>query len=215
MAKLIDLTGKFFGEWEVIQRAKKNTSYGNTRWTCFCSCGKAKEVEGSSLVLGKSTNCGCIATKNKSKELTTHGLTGTVEFRIWNSMLSRCYYEGNSSFMFYGGRGIKVCDRWVIGENGKHPLICFIEDMGLRPTSNHSIERENVNGNYEPNNCKWVTPDIQFNNRRSSKFIEIDGKIKTQKQWLDVYNIKKTTYFARLRSGMAPIEALKLPLRNK
>lgn len=102
----------------------------------------------------------------------THGMTNTSEYRIWAQMKSRCLNLKDKSYSNYGGRGIKVCDRWLTFEG-------FIADMGIRPSTKHSIDRKDNNGNYEPTNCRWALPGIQVHNRRAYNKLGIKGVFTT------------------------------------
>ena len=89
-----------------------------------------------------------------------HGLSNSPEYRIWAGMKSRCYNPKHESFRHYGARGIKVCDRWL------HDFLAFLQDVGSRPSPNHSLDRIENDGNYEPGNVRWATPAEQLINRR-------------------------------------------------
>ncbi len=109
-----------------------------------------------------------------------HGLCKTAEYKLWSWMHSRCYCKSNPSYANYGGRGIKVCDRW------RNSVQAFIEDMGLRPTPKHTLERINNDGDYEPNNVRWATRKEQAQNKRiksNSRFITFKGETLTLTQW--------------------------------
>lgn len=115
-------------------------------------------------------SCGClkpVLVNKPKKNIIYHGhsskKTKTVEYVAWNSMKQRCYNPNNIRYSSYGGRGIIVCDRW------RESYLNFFEDMGKRPSDIHSIDRINVDGNYEPNNCRWALPDVQQANKRSQK----------------------------------------------
>ncbi|MEI8142862.1 MAG: hypothetical protein WCG90_08350 [Chitinophagia bacterium] len=153
-----DLTGQVFGQLTVLARAE-NAEDGHSRWLCQCSCGNQKVVQSNNLK--KTTrSCGCLIVERVSKLNLTHGKTHTKEFKTWDSMKQRCENPKNISYKDYGGRGIKVCDRWIDSfEN-------FLADMGEAPSKNHSIDRKDVNGNYEPNNCRWATAKEQRTNQR-------------------------------------------------
>lgn len=157
---------------------------GRTLWRCACDCGKETIVGYSSLLSGGTRSCGCLekenlafiqknsanrvsASKDFPGSLNKHPLYGT-----WSSMLTRCYNQNSISYRNYGGRGIKVCDRWLPDNMGfQH----FVDDVGERPSSNHTIDRIDVNGDYSPDNCRWATVDQQSNNRRDSVIVYYNG----------------------------------------
>ena len=150
--KVEDFLGKVFGKWTVLEEvAVKN---GNRRFICCCECGRKKEVDGYRLRNIQSRSCpNC---RNK-----THGKTYTKTFKVWRDMLGRCINLNHKSYQYYGGRGIKVCEAWLKFEK-------FLEDMGESPVG-LQIDRVDNNGNYEPGNCRWVTPQQNITNRRNSK----------------------------------------------
>lgn len=166
---LKDLTGRTFGHWKVQGRGE--TRYTRVHWICTCSCGIVKQVSGCHLVSGNSTNCGCSKPKGNASVRYKHGLTGTAEHKIWMSMRSRCSNPNNNHYHLYGGRGIFVCERW------KNSFSFFLEDMGKRPSSQHSIDRIDTNGNYEPGNCRWATDKEQMRNTRRNLIVEFNGKL--------------------------------------
>ena len=165
-----DLTGETFGKWLVRERTANGKP--NAHYKCECVCGTIRVVSAESLKRGKSSSCGCYRV-NQIKSLiernTKYGLTETPEYGVWCGMKKRCFNSNSADYKNYGGRGITVCDRWVKGEDGLSGFGAFILDVGQRPSDTHSIERLNVNGNYEPRNVCWATPEEQANNQRPKR----------------------------------------------
>lgn len=152
-------------------------------WSCRCDCGGDVITRGSSLRSGNTRSCGCRKTAGMREALVRHGMAGSAEYRAWRHMLNRCYRLAESNYADYGGRGIVVCDRWRTSfEN-------FYADMGARPGRGYSIDRINVNGNYEPSNCRWATCKEQCNNRRSNRLLCISGEKASLSQWRDRLNL--------------------------
>jgi hypothetical protein len=127
----------------------------------------------------------------------THGYAigkKSAEYRAWQRMKGRCSDKSNNRYEYYGGRGIKVCDEWLKFEN-------FIADMGDRPSSDHSLDRINVDGNYEPNNCRWATRNEQANNKRSNHLITYEGQTLNITKWSLLTGINRATLHLRLKKG--------------
>lgn len=146
----------------------------------------------------------------ESRRNTRHGHnrrkgTGqTAEYRSWSGMKRRCTNPRGNSYQRYGARGVKVCERWR-GDNG---YANFYEDMGPRPTPQHSIDRIDNDGDYTPENCRWATVEEQSNNRSTNAYHVIDGERLTRIQISRRYNIPHSTLFSRLESGMSIEEAI-------
>lgn len=172
MAKLIDITWARFTSL-VVRRPGRRTMdrvQNVLLWECVCDCGNFVEVSGADLRSGHTKSCGCLRAGNP-----THGMSKTSTYGIWRGVKNRCLNSNVKGFSNYGGRGIAICDRWNIGENGKSGFECFIEDVGERPSKKHSIERLDVNGHYAPGNVAWATLKEQANNRRCTRFIDYQG----------------------------------------
>lgn len=164
MTRRKDLTGLKSGRLVVLHYAYSEGKRSRAYWQCKCDCGNEKVVVADSLISGRTKSCGCLQKELAADRLLKHGRnrTGkrTREYEVWLHMISRCENENDKSFINYGGRGIKVCDSW------RHSFENFLFDMGKRPSTKHSIDRIDVNGNYEPSNCRWVTKDVQARNTR-------------------------------------------------
>lgn len=129
-----------------------------------------------------------------------HELTGTLVYFRWRSMLRRCRYPSQRNFKYYGGRGIGVCDRW------QRSLLAFVEDMGLPPSAQHSIERNDVNGNYCPENCVWMVLDKQNQNKRNSRRLTLGTQTLTLPQWAHRIGITPNCLRTRLDTLGWPLE---------
>jgi len=158
----LELKGMVFNRLTVINQSGVSATK-KAIWECLCECGHKLNVVGSNLKNGNTKSCGCHKTELLNKSNKTHGLTDTHEqYAVWRSMHGRCNNPKDKSYKRYGGRGIRVCDRW-------RDFSLFIKDMGERPSKKHSIDRINNDGNYESNNCRWSTSAEQAHNTSKTK----------------------------------------------
>lgn len=163
MGKLIDLTGQRFGRLVVLERVE-NKGCGAPRWLCRCDCKKKVVVNGSNLRSGRTKSCGCLKRELVTESNLTHGQRYSRLYRIWLGMKARCYISSSTDFTYYGARGITVCDEWL------HSYEAF-QNWAVAHGYQDSltIDRIDVNGNYEPNNCRWVSMKEQAKNKRLHK----------------------------------------------
>ncbi len=161
-----DRTGEVHNHLTIISFDRKE-DHKNYWWKCRCVCGTIKSIRYHSLKSNTIKSCGCKRMEVISKANITHGLSKTSEYNIWRGMIKRCIKLNNKNYKDYGAKGITICQRWLESfEN-------FIEDMGMKPSKEHSIDRIENDGNYEPNNCKWST-DLEQANNRSNNIQVID-----------------------------------------
>jgi len=197
--KFNNLMGRRFGRLLVIKRAENRNRH--VYWRCRCDCGNEVEVRGDALTRGPTVSCGCyqhdIATK--------HGMWQSPVYNIWRSMLTRCENPEMHAFDRYGGRGIKVCDRW-------HDFELFYDDMGPRPGDSYSLDRIDNNGDYCPDNCRWATKKQQSRNRCNNRIIEADGERRCISEWASIVGIKQGTLTQRLNRGWTAEEAMTIPV---
>ena len=151
--KVKDLTGQTFGKQLVVKRVGSNTNH-QAIWLIRCECGNERIITGTQLRSGTKGSKSCSSCAHKK-----HGMIGTPEYRAWVAARSRCRDPNHKSWKDYGGRGIKFSPAW-------DDFMQFFADMGPRPSSKHSLDRIDVNGNYEPGNCRWATVGQQMSNRR-------------------------------------------------
>lgn len=175
--RLVDSTGERFGRLIVISRVYRK---GPVSWLCKCDCGNETVVVGTKLRFGWTKSCGCLKIEKTIERNTTHGYVKggyTPEYNTWTGMINRCENKNNPKYNIYGKRGISICKRW------REDFGMFMEDMGTKPSSNYSIDRIDVNGNYEPSNCRWATPVEQMNNIRKNRSLTAFGETKTIANW--------------------------------
>lgn len=163
MAKFADLTGLIFNDLTVVGEAGSDGK--NRLWHCLCVCGTRIVQRSSHLTSGHSKSCGCGRASRVAPRI-EHGLSKHPLYRVWCGMRQRCEDPNEDAFPRYGGRGIKVCERWWDFRN-------FAEDMGSRPIG-MTLERRDTDGDYSPNNCTWATPKEQARNRRAT--LRINGR---------------------------------------
>lgn len=161
----IDMIGKRYGKLSIVSELVDRNKNGHIMYSCICDCGKIKEILGVSIRSGMTTSCGCAQRDSVLK----HGMDGTPEYRAWISMKNRCTSNKSANYKNYGGRGISVCNEWM-------DFNAFINDMGLRPSASHSIDRIDNNKGYSKGNCRWSTKKEQAQNRRSSVIVRFNGE---------------------------------------
>lgn len=191
--RVVDMPiGSRWGLWTIVSSA------GRGDWHCRCDCGTSSVVNGASLRIGNSGSCGCRVpeiSREMGRLTATHGMTGTPEYAAWRSMKGRCHNPTDQGYGNYGARGIIVCDRW------RDSFENFLADMGLRPSDNHSIDRINVNGNYEPKNCRWATTGEQSRNRRNNRWVTHQGQAMLLTDAAMAAGLPVSTVQSRMRKG--------------
>lgn len=191
----IDMHGKRYGRCIGVAPVRIATS-GDVVWSFVCDCGAIFEASGYDLRSGKRQDCpSCAAIRTRDASI-VHGMSGTAEFRIWTGMLTRCYNKNAKHYERYGGRGIGVCDEW------RDSFKQFFADMGPRPSASHSIDRKDNDGNYEPGNCRWATPEEQASNKRSSVRVTAAGN-RSIKDLAEQAGISPSGMWMRVNKGGA------------
>jgi len=192
MPKKIDLTGKVFERLTVIREL--DTTRSGVRWECRCECGKVTKVLSNDLRSGKTLSCGCykIDIHRKIKGESIHS---SRIYRIWEGMNQRCYNKNHTSYYNYGGRGISICNEW------KDSATFYDWAINNGYEDELTIDRIDNNGNYCPDNCRWITRKEQLNNKRTNKMITYNNKTQTISQWANELEINKNTIRKRIRLG--------------
>lgn len=199
MGTIVDLTGKRFDRWLVQDICSDS---GKVKfWNCICDCGVKRRVFGGDLKRGMSKSCGCLAKEVVGQHCITHGMSFHPAYRNWIHAKTRCENPAEDAFKDYGGRGISVCDRWSSFEN-------FWQDMGPTWVKGLTIDRIDVNGSYEPGNCRWATAKQQANNRRNNRIINTPRGPMNITQAALAFGIKRVTLASRVNSGWPESELL-------
>jgi hypothetical protein len=202
MGKLVDLVGQKFGRLAVLSLLPKDGP--DRRWLCRCDCGASIITKGKTLRAGESTSCGCRRREEFISRNTKHGGAHTKTFKIWTAMKQRCENQRCRQYADYGGRGIRVCERWAMYAN-------FVADMGEKPDG-MSLDRINNDGHYEPGNCRWATHAQQARNTRRNIQVEFNGKTQTLTDWAKSLGIHPQSLYSRIYKHGWPLErALTLP----
>jgi len=205
MTKLIDVVGQRYGRYLVIAKSDKRTKANKQVVLCKCDCGTEREVVVNNLRSGTSTSCGCWKDEKTGARRKIHGYSKNSMYHRYRSMIRRCYDPLHKEFHNYGGRGIKVCDRWL------ESIENYMEDMGKAPFYMASIDRIDNNGDYLKENCHWATKKEQTINRRTTKMIEYNGESLCLSDWSRKLGFEKQFVQKRLKRGWTVEEAIKNP----
>lgn len=193
MGKFVNLEGNRYGR--LVAKEFIGNKKHNSLWLCKCDCGNERVVYYSNLIRGNTKSCGCIF--NEKYEI--HGMKNTKLYRVWANIKARCYYEKCIDYKDYGARGIAMCDKW------KNSFIAFHNWAYANgydenaPKWQCTIERTDVNGNYEPSNCSWVTIKEQANNKTNNVYITYKGETKTLAIWAEELDLPYKTLYSRLK----------------
>ena len=206
MGQFKDLTGKRFGRLTVLRRDFPDGKTG-TFWLCLCDCGNMKSVSAGNLHSGWTKSCGCYKAETSAAHFFSQDDTRKNNLRLYSihkSMKQRCLNEKHKCYKNYGGRGITICESWL-GENGFKNFVLWAKSNGYK--DGLTIDRVDTNGNYCPENCRWVTMKENANNKSDNRYIEYNGEVKTMSQWADYCGISQTELKRRLDYLNLPIEA--------
>lgn len=197
MSRYFDITGRRFGRLVALKvdHKKQYKSCKVEYWLCKCDCGNTKSIAKTALLSGDTSSCSCYLSRRQGK-------SSQRIYRIWQGMIDRCENENHKHYDDYGGRGITVCSEW-------HDLETFYSwALSNGYADNLTIDRENNNGNYCPENCRWVTMKVQNNNRRDNRLLTYNGETKTSKQWSEFLGIDFRVLSYRLCHGWTVEKAL-------
>lgn len=205
--------GDVFTRWTVIEKGLPN-KWGYTTWICRCSCGTVKTIAQSELLQGRTKSCGCYRKDSARKQHTVHGGNKERLYEVWHGMKKRCSPANKDKYPSYAGRGIAVCEewsdsyecfkRWAV-KNGYNEEAAYNEC---------TIDRIDVNGNYCPQNCRWVNMKAQCNNRRNTIYLTLNNETKSISVWADEVGISIDVLYHRYKSGWSNEKILTQPVRK-
>lgn len=194
MAKALtrkNIVGQVFGRL-TVESFSHTDGRRRAQWHCICECGNKCVIPGISLRSKHTMSCGCLLAENLKYGSFSHGYTNTPVWKAWRAMRHRCRSMKIDRSKNYAGRGIKCCERWNSFEN-------FLQDMG-EPPNGYTIERIDVNGNYEPSNCKWISADAQYSNKTTTLFVYFHGEKYSFRDLVRASGLKHMTAYARYRT---------------
>lgn len=190
----------------VVQRRGPDIN-GHTAYHCKCDCGSEVLVKGVLLRRGAKKTCNLNGHNGNQNRIPGVNTSELPEYQVWKGMLKRCERKNHRAFANYGGRGITVCDRWK-------SFVAFYEDMGKRPSLEHTLERKDVNGHYEPGNCKWATIKEQNRNTRNTIRVTYEGRKVALADLVEELGLSRSVVKMRLQYGWPLDVALSLPLQS-
>lgn len=207
--KEIPIVGLRFGRLIVLSKTEYRRG-GHRLMACHCDCGKNFTALSCNIRRGDTKSCGCYNSEVTAAKNYKHGQSGSPEFWSWWAMLDRCTNPKYSGWDNYGGRGITVCSRWSEFKN-------FLADMGEKPSRDHSIDRIDVNGNYEPSNCRWATSAQQANNTRRNVHVDFNGERMTLIQFCRMHGVESKRHTVKrhhFKKGI-PLETIIQKLQHQ
>ncbi|MDF2791603.1 MAG: hypothetical protein K0S80_4705 [Neobacillus sp.] len=209
MGKFEDLTGKKFNRLTIDKFIEMN-KFGKSTWLCKCDCGKEVVCVGSQIKTGYIKSCGCYQKEMVIKRNKDNAYIKDYRlYYIWENMRQRCFNQKNENYSDWGGRGITVCKEW------DDKFIVFYEWSIVNGYKEKlTIDRIDVNGDYEPSNCRWATQKQQSNNKRNNRFITYKDKTKTLAEWADISDISIQTLHYRIKNNWSIGSALTTPIRG-
>jgi hypothetical protein len=200
MGQSIDITGQRFGRLVALRLTARGSQSRSRsqRWAFKCDCGNEVELRKRNVMYGGTLSCGCLSIQTTVERSTTHGHakrgSASCEYRSWADMHTRCGNRNRKDYKDYGARGITVCERWESFEN-------FLADLGFKPSPQHSLDRIDPNGNYEPGNVRWATPIEQANNKRTNRLLTIGGQEATIAEHAREASIPYEVLLKRVNAG--------------
>lgn len=209
MKKSKEMIGKKFGCLTILGISSHTDKFKHKYLDCKCDCGKVKAIAMYHITSGASRSCGCKVTEATIRRNTTHGGTGTRLFNIWASMRKRCTNPNEKAYKHYGARGIKISSEWSNFDAFRDWSLNHGYDDSL------TIDRINVNGDYCPSNCRWISNEEQSRNRTNNRRITINGETRLMVDWLKESPVSATTVYDRLRKGWTVEDALFITDRRR
>lgn len=211
---MMNIAGKKYGRLTAIAPI---SSKSGIKWVCQCDCGNVVQVFQSNLLRGTSRSCGCfqkegLAERNAARK-TALGESNTRLYKVWKSMKRRCYGKNYDYYNSYGGRGVSVCEAWQNYITFRNWALAHGYDESAEK-GKCTLDRIDVNGNYDPDNCRFITMKEQADNRRTTKHIEYNGEIHNIKEWSDIYSIPSNVLAYRVKAGWNFKDAISIPVKR-
>jgi hypothetical protein len=206
--KVINLQDQKINRWLVVSRGP-NTTNGQAQWNCKCDCGNEKLLKAIVLNKRKSQSCGCLKLEQLIKRSTKHGYSPSKNrsdtYTIWAKIIQRCTNINDKAYPNYGERGITICDEWL-------NFVNFLQDMGERPSKQHSIDRIDNSKGYNKENCRWATSKEQGRNKRNNILLTFQNETLTVSEWCEKLNLPEKHIRARLKLGWSHEDTLSIPI---
>ena len=197
MSRPLDILGSRFGKLVAVEEMPRKD--GMRQWRMRCDCGaEIVTLQKNFASGGTRRSCGCANTQPNQ----LHGMSTSPEYKHWINMITRCETPSATGFQHYGGRGIRVCDRW------RKDFMAFYSDMGPRPSPRHSVDRIDVNGPYSPENCRWATQKVQARNTRVNHTVRLNGRSMPLAEAAENAPVPYNTVLYRIRRGWSVEDAV-------